>query len=99
MSEVSRKVLIVDDEKRIGELIRSLIHWEELSLTCVGLKTDGEMAWETIREERPDIVITDIRMPVMSGLEMIRKTREEGIRVDFIVMSGYQEFEYAHTAM
>ena len=99
MSEVSRKVLIVDDEKRIGELIRSLIHWEELDLICVGLKTDGEMAWETIREEHPDIVITDIRMPVMSGLEMIRKTREEGIPVDFIVMSGYQEFEYAHTAM
>ena len=99
MSEVRRRVLIVDDEKRIGELIRSLIHWEELDLVCVGLNTDGEMAWGTIQEERPDIVITDIRMPVMSGLEMIRKTRENGIPVDFIVMSGYQEFEYAHTAM
>ena len=99
MKDAVRKVLIVDDEKRIGELIRSLIHWEELELICIGLKTDGEMAWKTILEERPDIVITDIRMPVMSGLEMIRKTREEGIPVDFIVMSGYQEFEYAHTAM
>ena len=99
MSTVLRKVLIVDDEKRIAELIRSLIHWEELGLTCIGLKMDGEMAWETIREEHPDIVITDIRMPVMSGLEMIRKAREEEIPVDFIVMSGYQEFEYAHTAM
>ncbi len=99
MSEEPRKVLIVDDEKRIGELIRSLIHWEELGLTCLGLKTDGEMAWEAIRKEHPDIVITDIRMPVMSGLEMIRNAREEGVPVDFIVMSGYQEFEYAHTAM
>ena len=92
MSQEKRRVLIVDDEKRIGELIRSLIHWEELDLTCIGLKTDGERAWETIQEERPDIVITDIRMPVMSGLDMISKTREEEIPVDFIVMSGYQEF-------
>ena len=99
MNETVRKVLIVDDEKRIGELIRSLIHWEELDLTCVGLCTDGESAWETIRENCPDIVITDIRMPVMTGLEMIRNVREAGLPVDFIVMSGYQEFEYAHTAM
>ena len=53
MNETVRKVLIVDDEKRIGELIRSLIHWEELDLTCVGLCTDGESAWEMIRENCP----------------------------------------------
>ena len=99
MGDERYKVLIVDDEKRIGELIRSLIHWEELHLSCMGLRTDGETAWETIREERPDIVITDIRMPVMTGLEMIRCAREEGVPVDFIVMSGYQEFEYAHAAV
>ncbi len=99
MNEPHRRVLIVDDEHRIAELIRSLIHWEELKLTCVGLCTDGEKAWETIQEECPDIVITDIRMPVMTGLEMIRSVREAGLPVDFIVMSGYQEFEYAHTAI
>ena len=99
MSENTRSVLIVDDEARIAELIRSLIHWEELDLTCMGLCTDGETAWETIREKGPDIVITDIRMPVMTGLDMIRKVREAGIPVNFVVMSGYQEFEYAHTAM
>ena len=94
-----RKLLIVDDEIRIGKLISSVIRWKELKLVCAGVLTDGGTAWETILKDTPDIVITDIQMPVMNGLELIRMVREAEIPVSFIVMSGYQEFEYAKTAL
>ena len=90
MSEEPRKVLIVDDEKRIGELIRSLIHWEELGLTCLGLKTDGEMAWEAIRKEHPDIVITDIRMPVINGIELVERSLEADLHPLLIILKDSQ---------
>ena len=94
-----KKLLIVDDEVRIGKLIKSVIRWEELGLTCAGVLTDGGTAWEAVQATRPDIVITDVQMPVMNGLELIRMTREAEMPVSFIVLSGYQEFEYAKTAM
>ena len=99
MSGSIKKLLIVDDEVRIGKLISTVIRWDELKLTCAGVLTNGGTAWEAIQQERPDIVITDIQMPVMNGLELIRMTREAEIPVSFIVLSGYQEFEYAKTAM
>ena len=94
-----RKVLIVDDEYRIAELIKASVLWEKLNLTCDGIYTDGESAWKVIQKNCPDIVITDIRMPVMTGLELIRNAYEAEMPIRFIVLSGYQEFEYARTAM
>ena len=94
-----RKILIVEDEKRIADLIRSLIHWEELGAECCGICYDGMSAWEMTVKERPDIVITDIRMPVLGGLDLIKKIIDADLDVKFIVMSGFQEFDYAYTAM
>lgn len=71
-----RKVLIADDEVKVGQLVKRLIQWDRLGLTCIGLVTDGQTAYEKILSESPDIVITDIRMPVLTGLEM----NPEGIR-------------------
>ena len=99
MSGSIKKLLIVDDEVRIGKLISTVIRWDELKIACAGVLTNGGTAWEAIQQEQPDIVITDIQMPVMNGLELIRMTREAEIPVSFIVLSGYQEFEYAKTAM
>ena len=86
-------VLIVDDELRIGTLINKLIHWDEFNLECVDVVDNGEKAFEIIQSDRcPDIVLTDIRMPKISGLDLIRMTREHHRDVKFIVISGYKEF-------
>lgn len=93
------KVLIIEDEKRIGELLLRLIDWESLGFELLGYVCDGYEGYQKICRERPEIVITDIRMPTMTGLEIIAKVREEEIPCHFIVISGYQQFEYAKTAL
>jgi two-component system response regulator YesN len=93
------RVLIVEDEPGICALIKSLIEWNDLELEYVGYATDGLKAFERISELHPDIVISDISMPKMNGLEMIRKTREIGLNTKFIIVSGYSHFEYAQQAI
>lgn len=93
------KVLIVDDEFRIGILIKKLIHWDELGMECQDVLDNGEKAFEVIKKSRPDIVITDVRMPKITGLDLLKMVRDEGIQSQFIIISGYKEFEYARQAM
>lgn len=93
------KVLIVDDEIRLGKLIQKLIPWEELGFTDMGCCTDSLTAFHRIQEEKPDIVITDIRIPKMTGLELIEKVRELDRDVYFIIISGYSDFSYAQKAV
>ena len=99
MGKEKRKVLIVDDVIRIGQLAAKLIHWDELGMECLGILNDSEAALASIKEYDPDVVITDVRMPKISGLEMIKLARQNGSRAEFIVISGYREFEYAKTAL
>lgn len=93
------KVLIADDERKVGLLVKNLIEWEELGLEFMDIVQDGQTAYEVILAQKPDIVITDIRMPSLSGLEMIQKVTESGLQVHFIVISGYRYFEYAQSAL
>ncbi len=93
------KVLIADDEKRICSLIKALIDWERMDLQLVGTASNGREALEIIREKSPDIIITDVRMPEMDGIELMRTLHEEGLTSRVIVISGYAEFEYAHAAI
>ena len=93
------RVLIVDDEFRIGMLIKKLIRWDELHMECMDVVDNGETAFQIVKSKRPDIIITDIRMPKINGLELIRMTRELYREMKFIVISGYKEFEYAHRAL
>lgn len=93
------KILIVDDEPDICELIHKLIDWEELKLTSLGSSQNGIDAMEIILRQKPDIVITDIQMPGMTGLEMIEKASQQKLQTKFIVISGYREFEYAQQAI
>lgn len=93
------KVLIADDERKVGLLVKNLIEWEELGLEFMDIVQDGQTAYEVIMAEKPDIVITDIRMPSLTGLEMIEKVTGAGLQVHFIVISGYRYFEYAQRAL
>ena len=99
MTENIRKVLIVDDEYFIGKLIYKLVDWDIKHLECVNILDNGEDAIDYIRNNTPDIVITDIRMPGISGLDLIRETRDISNKIQYIIISGYREFEYAREAM
>lgn len=93
------KVLIVDDEINICNLICNIIDWNEIGLDVVGVAQNGLEAYSLIKQHEPDIVITDIKMPGLDGLELIKKTIDEGIKTHFIILSGYKQFDYAHTAI
>lgn len=92
-------VVIAEDEQKVGQLINKLILWDELDLHLVSIVDNGKDAFDFVCSEKPDIVITDIRMPKMDGLELIRRTRELNINTKFIVISGYRFFEYARSAL
>lgn len=93
------KVLICDDEMSICRLIVRLIRWEELGLTLIGTAHNGRDALELIVNKVPDIVLTDIRMPIYSGIELAGKAKQLGINARFIVISGYDNFVYARDAL
>lgn len=93
------RLVIADDEKTIRETIASLIDWKSLGIEVVAVCKNGNEAYDAILDEYPDIVLTDIRMPGMSGLEMIKRLREAGGAIEFIILSGYGEFAYAKQAM
>ena len=93
------KVLIADDEPRVGQLVKHLIHWEELGLSFVDICRDGRTALERIEQEQPEVVITDIRMPVLTGLELVQQVSERFPQTRFVVISGYRYFEYAQKAL
>ena len=93
------KLMIADDERIIREKISSLINWKAYDIQLVGLCKNGLEAYDTILDESPDIVLTDIRMPGMNGLELIQKISETDLDTKFIILSGYSEFEYAKQAM
>lgn len=93
------KLLIVDDEPDICELIHKLIDWEAFDFLSLGSVQNGIDAMEIILRQKPDIVITDIQMPGMTGLEMIEKACQMDLQTSFIVISGYREFEYAQQAI
>ena len=93
------KVLIVEDEFRIREGLEKLTERLSSNYEVVGTAENGVQGLQLIREKRPDIVITDIRMPEMDGLEMITQAVEEKLPVKVIVLSAYSEFDYARRAM
>lgn len=88
------KVLLVDDNTLIRKSIRKRIPWDELDMECIGEASNGQQACEQIETLSPDIVITDIKMPKADGFYAIRKTREHHPGIQFIVISGYDDFSY-----
>ena len=93
------KVFLVEDEYAIREGIKRSIHWERDGFELVGEAGDGEVALPKIIKSKPDILITDIRMPFMDGLELSRLVKSEMPDIKIIVLSGYDDFNYAKQAI
>ena len=93
------KLLIVDDEKIIRETLLKHIPWEALGIRVIGTAQNGLEAYDVIMDEYPDIVMTDIKMPGLSGLELLQRIKRLHPEVEFIILSGYGEFEFAREAM
>lgn len=93
------KVLIVDDERMIREGMRRAIHWDKLKVSCVLTAASGTEALEIIRKERPEIMVTDISMPGMTGHELIERAQAIEPELSVIILTGYDKFEYARRAL
>ncbi|MGN1141576.1 MAG: response regulator [Oliverpabstia sp.] len=93
------RLLIVDDEEIEREGMTNFISWAEYDIELAGTAWNGVEGYQKIQTEKPDIVITDIKMPVMNGIELIHKTRENFPEIIFIVLSGYGEYEFMSQAM
>lgn len=93
------KLLIVDDEDIERDGMANLIEWEKYSIEIVGTAWNGLDGLEKIEKFRPDIVMVDVKMPVMNGIEMIQKARKLFPKMIFIILSGYGEYEFTSQAM
>ncbi len=93
------KIFLVEDEVVVREGIKNNINWLENGFLFCGEASDGELAYPMIQKTKPDIVITDIRMPFMDGLELSRLIKKEMPGVKIIILSGYGEFDYAKEAI
>lgn len=94
------KLLIVDDEPLIQAGLQSMIEWEKIDIEVIGTAANGYQALKIIKKEHPDIVITDIKMPVLSGIDLIKRCREEVEQEpQFIVLTSYEEFNLLRQAV
>lgn len=93
------KLLIVDDEYEIRNGISQYFPWEEIGFSVVNHLEDGQLAYNYIRNNQVDVVLCDIKMPVMSGLDLAKLIHENYQHIRVIFLSGYQEFKYAQLAL
>lgn len=95
-----KKIILVDDEIFARKGLLGLISWNDYGFEIAGEANDGEEAIQLIEELQPDLVISDIRMPVMDGLSLIGEIRDRGIASPkFVIISGYGDFKYAQQAV
>ncbi len=93
------KVMLVDDEKIILDGISQMIDWASLETQLIGTASNGVDAFEKVKELQPDIVVSDIRMPGMDGLELVAAVHRSYPSIRFVLLSGFGEFDYASRAM
>lgn len=92
-------VLIVEDERFVRESIRQIVNWEEQNFKIIGEASNGVEALEFITENRPHLVVTDIMMPIMNGVDLLKEARKKGINSKFIMLTCMNEFEYVQQAL
>ncbi|MFC7679097.1 response regulator [Paenibacillus sp. GCM10028914] len=93
------KVLLVEDETFVRESVKEIIHWEEMGFTLVGEASNGMEALPMIKSDPPDLVLCDIVMPQMDGLELLQETRKAGIASKFVMLTCIGDFESMRRAM
>ena len=94
------KILLVDDEPFIVQGLQAMIEWEKYGCEIAGTAGNGQEALAFLKENTVDLIIADIRMPVMDGLELLAKIRKEKISdAWFVILSGYSDFQYAREAL
>lgn len=93
------KVVIIDDESWTREAIKQLTDWKGLGLMIAGEASDGEYGLELIRQTSPDIILTDVNMPQLNGIDLVRILRDENNQAQVIFISGYDNFEYIRGAL
>ncbi len=93
------RIILVDDEEEVRKGIIKKINWETLGFEVVGDAENGQDALEKIEQLEPDVIMTDIRMPYMDGLELIAKIRQKYPSMKVLIFSGYDDFEYAQQAI
>ena len=91
--------VLIDDEQSVLDGLKETIEWDRYQINLLGCATDGVSALRLLLEWQPDFAIVDINMPSMSGLDIIKEARDNGIKTDFIILSGYGEFTYAQKAI
>lgn len=92
-------VLLVDDEEEVLQVIRKKINWEGLGFSVIGYANNGVKALEMVEEFQPDVVMTDIRMPYMDGMELAKRVKAEFPATKLLIFTGFDEFEYAKEAV
>lgn len=93
------KIMIVDDERIVRESIASYIAWEKYQITVVNTSANAIEALEYIEEHEVNLILADIRMPVMDGIELLKHVRSRKWDIDFVILSGYADFDYAREAI
>ena len=93
------KVILVDDEAEVIDMIEKKIHWNDLGVEVAGSATNGVKALELVEKLQPDVVLTDIKMPYMDGLELSRRLNREYPNIYIMLCTGFDEFEYAKEAV
>lgn len=91
--------MIIDDEQIVREGIEELIDWEEAGYRLGSSGRDGREGLANILRENPDLVLVDIKMPGLNGLEVIKEAKSQGFSGHFIILTGFSEFEYAKAAI
>ena len=93
------RVVVVEDETMARKGIILTIDWSALGCVVVGEAANGEEGAALVERLSPDIVVTDVKMPRMDGVEMIAKLRENGCQAKFIILTAYSDFKYAQSAL
>lgn len=93
------KVVLVEDEPLVRQGLALAVDWASMGCVVAGEAGDGEEGCRVIRAVQPDFVLTDVRMPKLDGISMIARLRQEGCAAEFVILTAYSDFEYAHSAL